>query len=1103
VADQAPNPDSRDEGPQPSASPSTLPAEALTQAPGSLPADVLPGAGRCFGDYELLEEIARGGMGVVFKARQISLDRIVALKMILAGQLAGEAEVQRFRQEAQTAARLQHPGIVALHEVGEHQGQHFFSMDYIEGKSLAEMVREHPLPPQQAIRYVRLVAEAVHFAHEQGVLHRDLKPSNVLVDLRDVPRVTDFGLAKNIQKDAGLTDTGAVLGTPSYMPPEQASGERGKVGPVSDVYSLGAVLYELVTGRPPFRAATALDTLLQVLQDEPAPPRLLNPAISRDLETVILKCLHKDPAKRYVSAAELADDLGALLEGRPIKARRPSLPERLGVWMKQQGRTFRIALATVGVAALLLLGVVMLLRYQYHASLGEVKIETGGQALRAEVFAEDGVNPVLPPFTAPTQEPVKLPEGNYSVRLSAPFLLGETIALSVKRRETTKHRIDPAQRVLGGPLPSTGVFEFVPRGRGHDVLTVVAPDMLSRYEGATGTLLWTVTLGPDDRPVAERPRDKGPRSLFFSTLLPVNQPSLVDKAPRLLQPCLDLDDDGYPDLVWANSSGFELLALSGKTGKKLWKFRPAPWRVPGLPAEVTEQVGGSGQAVCFPPAGKGEPALILMMLATPSVPFTPEGGGPERQVPPVWWAEAVDARTGRSVWRHRFDTGWFSDRQPQLVTVAGRPVLVAVVGSRLVGLDPRTGEAVWPASDLGFVPFGNAAFADLERPGRLGMVLRDPDKHTVRAVTVPGGKLLWKHQVPDKQHPAWDRPFPPEPLLVDLDGDGRAEVIVPDKEGKILVLEGTTGKPRWESDVKITQGQPSIARVLVGPDLDGDGCRDLFVANVVAPSSSVAVYPFIRVQALSGKTGDALWRCRFPLRSPEQRIEITKDLGLPLVEWQRGPDGWPLLVVPFRSHTPVVQTGTGEIAHVIEGVCGPYRAIDLDGDGVPELIGYQADRQAWQGAGRLHRFRGVSEAEPAEPIAPRKEPVEWVRFPWVNKVITHSGDFVLVLLAFVLPAYAGLRVLRKGWQGLWLPAIAYLVVVLGTPVLYLADPLSWPQPWQRFTWEGWYWLLFMALAFAGALVPWWLGIVAVVWVVRRLFRLVFRRRTPAASAPAG
>jgi serine/threonine protein kinase len=282
--------------PRPSSAPPypeapTLAPEPLAPEPLASPAPL--GTVRYFGDYELLEEVARGGMGVVYKARQVSLNRVVAIKMILAGQLAGEADVRRFRAEAQTAAGLQHPHIVAIHEVGEHQGQHYFSMDFVEGQSLADRIAGGPLPPMQAARYVEVVARAIQYAHERGVLHRDLKASNILLDREDRPRVTDFGLARQITTDKGLTTSGAVLGTPSYMPPDQATGQRDQLGPASDVYSLGAVLYELVTGRPPFRAATPLDTLLQVLEAEPAPvepgpyrpplPRFFDPHGNGDL----------------------------------------------------------------------------------------------------------------------------------------------------------------------------------------------------------------------------------------------------------------------------------------------------------------------------------------------------------------------------------------------------------------------------------------------------------------------------------------------------------------------------------------------------------------------------------------------------------------------------------------------------------------------------------------------------------------------------------------------------------------------------------------------------------------------------------------------------
>jgi tRNA A-37 threonylcarbamoyl transferase component Bud32 len=302
----------------------TDPHDAETLAsPGGTTVSVAPLSRiRYFGDYELLEEIARGGMGVVYKARQVPLNRIVALKMILAGQFASEADVQRFHTEAEAAAQLQHPNIVAIHEIGEHNGQHYFSMDYIEGTSLAARIAKQPFNPREAAALLKQVAEAVHFAHEHGVVHRDLKPANVLLDTRDVPRVTDFGLAKRVQGANDLTGTGQILGTPSYMSPEQAAAQRSEVGPASDVYSLGAIFYELLTGRPPFQADSALDTVLLVIDTEPARPRRLNRRIPWELEQVCLKCLQKIPAKRYRSAQALADDLERFLLGEPTLAGR-------------------------------------------------------------------------------------------------------------------------------------------------------------------------------------------------------------------------------------------------------------------------------------------------------------------------------------------------------------------------------------------------------------------------------------------------------------------------------------------------------------------------------------------------------------------------------------------------------------------------------------------------------------------------------------------------------------------------------------------------------------------------------------------------------------
>jgi serine/threonine-protein kinase len=253
---------------------------------------------RYFGDYELESEIARGGMGVVYKARQVTLNRVVAVKMILAGQLADERSVKRFHAEAEAAANLKHPNIVAIHEVGQHDGQHYFSMDYIEGRSLAERAAGKPVGAIQAATLVKTIANAIHYAHQRGVLHRDLKLSNVLVDGGGEPHVTDFGLAKTTDSQRDFTRTGDIMGTPNYMPPEQASGRRDLIGPHSDVYALGAILYELLTGLPPFHSDNPLDVLLKVIEEEPARPRAQNPEIPPDLETICLKCLEKPPQRR-------------------------------------------------------------------------------------------------------------------------------------------------------------------------------------------------------------------------------------------------------------------------------------------------------------------------------------------------------------------------------------------------------------------------------------------------------------------------------------------------------------------------------------------------------------------------------------------------------------------------------------------------------------------------------------------------------------------------------------------------------------------------------------------------------------------------------------
>ncbi|MGI9515919.1 MAG: serine/threonine-protein kinase, partial [Pirellulaceae bacterium] len=331
----------------------------------------LAGTGRLqIEGYEILEELGRGGMGVVYKARDVELNRIVAIKMILAGVHAGEESLARFRIEAEAVAQLQHPGIVQVYDVGQADGQPFCALEYVEGGSLDQVIRDKVMPIREAVALVESLAHAMQSAHQAGIVHRDLKPPNILLARQTgssveasltaswTAKITDFGLAKKVEQESQQTQTGAVMGTPSYMAPEQARGVK-RIGPAADVYSLGAILYELITGQPPFSEETPIKTIMRVMSDPPPSPRSVNPAIDRDLDTICLKCLEKEPAARYASAEHLAQDLERYLEGMPIEARPVSGIERTVKWIRRKPLAASlIAVSTLGLIGLMIGGAI-------------------------------------------------------------------------------------------------------------------------------------------------------------------------------------------------------------------------------------------------------------------------------------------------------------------------------------------------------------------------------------------------------------------------------------------------------------------------------------------------------------------------------------------------------------------------------------------------------------------------------------------------------------------------------------------------------------------------------------------------------------------------
>jgi TolB-like protein/tRNA A-37 threonylcarbamoyl transferase component Bud32/Tfp pilus assembly protein PilF len=345
-----------------------------------------------FGDYELLEQIGRGGQGVVFRARQKSLNRTVALKVISLGQWASEAHVKRFRREAEAAARLEHPCIVPIYEVGEREGSCYFSMKFVEGGQLDEVIRREPMPPRRAAELIAKVARTVHYAHEHGILHRDIKPGNILLDQKGEPHLTDFGLARLVESESTVTRTLEVLGTPSYMAPEQAKGENEAVSSATDVYGLGAVLYQLLTGQPPFAGGTTYETIKLLLDTEPRQPRLLNPKIDRDLSTICLKCLEKDPQRRYSSALALAEDLERWLKHEPIQGRHTGIFARGKKWVRRNPTSALLAASLLALAAVVGWNIWKseLIRHPLTTGIAVLPFENLGEQKENTAFA-DGV----------------------------------------------------------------------------------------------------------------------------------------------------------------------------------------------------------------------------------------------------------------------------------------------------------------------------------------------------------------------------------------------------------------------------------------------------------------------------------------------------------------------------------------------------------------------------------------------------------------------------------------------------------------------------------------------------------------------------------------
>ena len=927
------------------------------------------------GDFRIIREVGRGGMGVVYEAEQLSLKRKVALKVLRFGAVADAEVMQRFRREAETVARLHHTNIVPVFAIGEEHGVHYYAMQFIEGRSLAAVIeegrgardegrgRDHPSTPRPLPLAPRAsfsdiagwglqAAEALAHAHQRGVIHRDIKPSNLLLDPEGVVWLTDFGLARRAD-EVVLTATGVLMGTPRYMSPEQAAGYKKPVDHRTDIYSLGATLYELTTGKPVFQAETPHAVITQILNAEPVRPRRFQANLPRDLETIILKCLAKDAAGRYASAQHLADDLRAFLDGRPIKARQARWHEQAWRWAKKRRRILALTAVTAVAAAVLALGGLSAWKSYREHQLGRLLLTTDGPYLKADVL-NDRDEAVVPAFTVPAQDWVLLSPGSYRVRLSCPGLLSETLHVNIERGAKHQFKVGLEARQLWEPIVQSYRQDnalAVNLGHWTDLVRVFDNwSVLSRVDGRTGKPVWQKKL--DQVPVKALSYEEWrQRTTILSETWPGELP--------LLQAAPDLDGDGVGDLVWFSVKKAALWALSGKDGNELWWYHAGPGQVMEAPAVIDVD-------------GDGTPDLIATMFV-----------GKQRCI------EAISGRTGKPLWRFPLEDAWFPEAETvpfaaRVERVQGRAIIICQAGTRLVSLDPTTGRPAQATRDLGFTPLRTPQLIDGPQP--LVLLLRElePQALELCALAWATAEGVWKKILRAqwtegrKGASAWDTggmlgPLPAWPLVADLDGAGRPVVIVANKPARstpepeqkpdtinldlgerssdwaaLEVLDAATGALRWRRRLRgsTPKGMFQLEQFVVGPDIDGDGRRDLFVASFGQPhredpGEGSYTHHSLYVTALSGQDGQTLWWWR-------ERFRLGEADGIePLRWWQRGPDGLPELLVTYNSErtaglpkspsaTYALVAGTGRLAHILPEAAW-LGVADLNGDGNPDL----------------------------------------------------------------------------------------------------------------------------------------------------------------------
>ncbi len=1046
------------------------------------------------GDFRIVREVGRGGMGAVFEAEQISLGRRVALKILRFGGVSDAQAIERFRREAETVAKLHHTNIVPIFAVGSERGVNYYAMQFIEGQSLAQLLADRPqsITPRQVSEWGLQAAEALAHAHQRGVVHRDVKPSNLLLDPEGRLWLTDFGLARR-DDDVTLSMTGVLLGTPRYMSPEQANASTRRVDHRSDLFSLGATLYELLAQRPAFSGSSPHEVIDQILHRDPTPIRQVRPDVPRDLETIVLKCLAKDPTARYASAAELAQDLRAFLDGRPIRARRQPMIERAVRWLKQKERNVRHASLAAIITLAATITVLVLGRLYQTRQLASIRLDAAHPPLVAELVNEQDQR--VRTETLPMQNAADLRSGNYKLRVTGDDTLSQTFDLYLERgQRNVLQRVDLRHQWMLAPTPIERAYDFASQDDQHGIIEWTDAGMtMHRTQGITRR--WSLAFSRESSQLKEVPGFRWPWTASFHDGSGIGD---ATRQPWVLQESIDVNDDGYSDIILSARHQAWTMAVSGDGREILWftshdeRLTTQKTRDPN--ASHLERLPG---AVIYEPRaipdvdGDQKNDLLLTLVAV-----SDETTVQQHLLDSRRWVEVISSRSGKSLWRFeladelfalaadeevpyawkwfplalggrsssgggamqfgrhpiRQPTKWertgphvYLPDCPSVLQQAGSATIGLVAGKHLVVLDLRTGEPTEAPIALKSRPQRSIQWADVDGDRAEDLIYLAnaamPDSATqptmesapeVHVWSLARRKQLWSHRLDANFSSTGPAPAVSStwPLVRDLNGDGRAEVIVPWERSQLAdmfrglggiiaqetpwcslaVLHGDSGQIQWKQ--RLVSMELQADRFLDGPDLNGDGVRELFVASLAGPDET------LYVDALSGATGDTLWTFHQPTGADNTRIGELK--------WWTTSNQTPQLLVQLSNHQSagklrwiVVSAKDGKWAHQIDHAMD-LTPLDLDLDGLEDLVAFQPKSEsAPDQGGTLHCIRGFSKTIWQRLGNPGPAVVD-LNGDGAKDFVTSYGDGTLITTDGVTG--------RELWRSRPLPAVDILMV---------------------------------------------------------------------------